>query len=187
MGSNSKATNRLAEDRSTGAPGRSIVLVGMMGVGKTTIGKRLAQRLGMPFVDADHAIEEAAGMTVAEIFARYGEPAFRDGEKRVIGRLIEGPPCVIATGGGAFATEETRNLILEKARSVWLDAPIDTLVRRVSRRSSRPLLVGRDPRSVLTELAKARNGWYAMADIHVQSDDCPHEMTVDRIVQALKL
>lgn len=165
---------------------RTIVLVGLMGVGKSTVGKRLAARLDLPFVDADHAIEEAAGLTVTEIFERFGEAHFRDGERRVITRLLEGEPKVLATGGGAFIQPETRALILDRAIAVWLDADIEVLVERVRRRSgSRPLLKNRDERTVLKELAAVRNPVYALAPIHIRSQASPHEDTVDAIVKAL--
>jgi len=164
---------------------RPVVLVGMMGVGKTSIGKRLAARLGMDFVDADEEIERAAGMSIAEIFEKFGEPYFRDGERRVIARLIEGAPKIIATGGGAFINDETRALILEQALSSWLDADIKILAERVSRRNHRPLLTGRDPVQVLTELGKIRNPIYATANMHVRSDTSPHSRTVDIILKAL--
>ncbi|EQB32081.1 shikimate kinase [Sphingobium ummariense] len=162
-----------------------IVLVGMMGVGKSTVGRRLAARLGLSFVDADEEIEKAAGMTIAEMFERYGEAHFRDGERRVIARLLDGAPKVIATGGGAFMQQETRTLILGQATAIWLDADIDVLVDRVSRRESRPLLKGKDPRVVLTELASVRNPVYAQAPIHVKSIAAPHEVAVDRIMEQL--
>ena len=164
---------------------RPIVLVGLMGVGKTTVGRRLAQRLALPFIDADEEIEAAAGMSIAEIFERYGEPFFRDGERRVIARLIDGKPKVIATGGGAFMNEETRALILDRATAVWLDADIDTLVERVKRRQTRPLLKGKDPRQVLRELAATRNPIYALAPIRVRSEPSPHDATVRAILRAL--
>lgn len=162
-----------------------IVLVGMMGVGKSTVGRRLAARLGLAFVDADEEIEKAADMSVSEIFERYGEAYFRDGERRVIARLLDGAPKVIATGGGAFMQDETRRLILDAAIAIWLDADIDILVDRVSRRDSRPLLKDRDPRTVLTELAAMRNPVYALAPIHVKSIAAPHEVAVDRIMEQL--
>lgn len=164
---------------------RPVVLVGMMGVGKTSIGKRLAARLGIGFVDADEEIERAAGMSIAEIFEKFGEPYFRDGERRVIARLIEGSPKIIATGGGAFINDETRSLIHERALSIWLDADIKILAERVSRRNHRPLLTGRDPVKVLTELGNIRNPIYATANIHVRSDTSPHSRTVDIILKAL--
>ncbi len=162
-----------------------IVLVGLMGVGKSTVGKRLAQRLGLPFVDADNEIEEAAGMPISEIFAQFGEPYFRDGERRVIQRLIDGRPKVIATGGGAFVNDATRALILAEALAVWLDADIDILVDRVGRRDTRPLLKGKDPRTVLRELAAVRNPLYAEAHVRVPSNNAPHDTTVRAILQAI--
>lgn len=165
--------------------GRSLVLIGLMGAGKSTVGRRLAARLGMDFIDADEAIETAAGMSITEIFDKFGEPAFRDGERRVIARIIAGPPCVLATGGGAFVNEETRALILRDALAVWLDADIETLVARVARRQTRPLLVGKDPRAVLTELAAVRNPLYAQAPLRVPSASTPHEVTVEAIMKAL--
>ena len=166
-------------------PDRSIVLVGMMGVGKTSVGRKLASRLKMHFVDADEEIEKAAGMPISEIFARFGEDYFRDGERRVIARLIQDRPKVIATGGGAFINEETRKLILDSAISIWLNADLDILVERVSRRSHRPLLIGKDPRQVLTELGEKRNPLYEMADIHISSDKAPVAITVGTIVKSL--
>lgn len=165
--------------------GRPIVLVGLMGVGKTTVGRRLAQRLALPFVDADHEIELAAGMTVAEIFERFGEPYFRDGERRVIQRLVDGSPKVIATGGGAFIDAGTRALILAEAIAVWLDASTDVLAERVRRRDTRPLLRGRDPRQVLAELAERRNPFYSLAHVRVGSQKAPHEATVSAILTAI--
>jgi shikimate kinase len=164
---------------------RPIVLVGLMGVGKTTVGRRLGTRLGLPFVDADHEIELAAGLSVAEIFDRYGEAHFRDGERRVIARLIDGSAKVIATGGGAFMNDATRALILDRATAVWLDADLDTLAARVSRRDDRPLLRGKDARIVLRKLAAVRNPVYALAPIHIRSQAHPHESTVDAIVGKL--
>ncbi len=164
---------------------RPVVLVGMMGVGKSSIGRKLARRLGLGFADADDEIEEAAGMKITEIFERFGEGYFRDGERRVIARLIDGTPKVIATGGGAFINADTRSLILEKAMSIWLDADLAVLVERVSRRAHRPLLNGRDAREVLTELGAIRNPIYAQANIHVRSDTSPHALTVENIIKAL--
>jgi shikimate kinase len=164
---------------------RSLVLVGMMGVGKSTIGRLLAERLGLPFVDSDDEIEKAAGMPISEMFQRYGEAEFRDGEHRVIARLIDEGPKVIATGGGAFAHEQTRSLVKERCLSIWIDADLEVLVDRVSRRANRPLLIGRDPREVLTDLAQRRNPFYAQADIHVRSDAGPHARTVNSIMEAL--
>jgi shikimate kinase len=166
---------------------RPIVLIGLMGVGKSTVGKRLAARLHLPFVDADHEIEVAAGLSIPEIFERFGEAHFRDGERRVIARLIDGNPKVIATGGGAFMQDDTRALILEKGIAVWLDADIHVLAERVGRREgSRPLLKGRDVKQALAELAAVRNPVYALAPIHVRSEPLPHDATVDAILGALK-
>ncbi len=165
--------------------GPPIVLVGLMGAGKSTVGRRLATRLALPFADADHEIEAAAGMTVAEIFDRFGEPYFRDGERRVIARLIDGRPKVIATGGGAFINEETRALILEQTTAIWLSAHPDILVERVRRRDTRPLLRGRDPHNVLSELASVRDPIYALAPIHIASNRTPHDATVAAILKAI--
>lgn len=164
---------------------RSIVLVGLMGVGKSTIGRRLAKRLGLDFVDSDSEIEQASGYSIMEIFERFGEASFRDGERRVIARLVEGPPKIIATGGGAFMDGRTRGLILERCIAVWLDADPSVLAERVSRRDSRPLLKGKDPLAVLQELAGARNPIYAEAHIHVRSQPTPHDNTVEQILEAL--
>ncbi len=165
---------------------RPLVLVGLMGAGKSTVGKRLAARLHLPFLDADNEIERAAGLKVSEIFDRFGEKEFRDGERRVIARLIDGKPKVIATGGGAFMQDDTRNLILTRAISIWLDADLDVLAERVARRDgSRPLLRNRDAREALAELAAVRNPVYALADVHVRSQPLPHEATVDTILKAL--
>lgn len=167
------------------AADRSIILVGLMGVGKSSVGRRLAHRLRMPFADADAEIETAADMTIADIFEKYGEAYFRGGERRVIARLVAGPPTVIATGGGAFINDETRALIKQKALSIWLDADIDILVSRVARRDTRPLLTGKDPAAVLSELALARNPIYAEADIHIRSNASPHSQTVQAIMKAI--
>ena len=167
-------------------PDRPIVLVGLMGVGKTTVGRRLAKRLGLAFVDADEEIERAADLTVEEVFDRFGEDYFRDGERRVIARLLEGKRQIIATGGGAFMNAETRALILEKAIAIWLDADLDTLVKRVARRDTRPLLKSGDPAQILADLAAKRNPVYATAHIHVTGNDSPHETTVEKIIEALQ-
>jgi shikimate kinase len=164
---------------------RTIVLVGLMGVGKTTVGRRLAVRLGLDFVDSDHEIEQAAGCSVSEIFERFGEPEFRDGERRVIARLIEGTPKVVATGGGAFMNAETRALILNRCIAIWLDADVDTLVERVARRDTRPLLKGKDPAVQLRKLAAERNPIYAEAHLHIRSQRLPHERTVEKILDTL--
>jgi shikimate kinase len=165
---------------------RPLVLVGMMGVGKSTVGRLLAAQLGLSFIDTDDEIERAADLSIAEIFERFGEDYFRDGERRVIARLIGEGPRVIATGGGAFINDATRTLIKEKCHSVWIDADLDILVARVSRRSHRPLLIGKDPRAVLTELLEKRAPKYAMADIRVCSDAAPHGQTVEQIMKALE-
>jgi shikimate kinase len=164
---------------------RAIVLVGLMGVGKSTVGRRLATRLRLPFVDADEEIERAAGMSITDIFERFGEDYFRDGERRVIARLIDGTPKVVATGGGAFINEETRALILRDATAVWLHAHPDVLAERVRRRDTRPLLRGRDPAQVLRDLAAVRDPLYALAPIHVSSHKAPHENTVAAILKAI--
>lgn len=165
---------------------RPIVLVGMMGVGKSTVGRRLAAMLGRGFVDADEAIEQAAQRSIAEIFEEFGEPYFRDGERRVIARLIEQEAGVIATGGGAFVDGETRALILERAIAVWIDCAIDTLVERTSRRKTRPLLKNGDPREILTKLARERREFYAQAPVRVQSVDGPHAETARTILRAIE-
>ncbi len=165
---------------------RPIALIGLMGVGKSTIGRRLAQRLNIPFVDADHEIETAAGMSISEIFERYGEETFRDGERRVISRLAAGKSKVIATGGGAFMNDQTRALLLEKCTTVWIDADIDMLAERVGRKDNRPLLKGKDARVVLRELAAVRNPVYALAPIHISSQPAPHDATVDLIMEQLR-
>jgi shikimate kinase len=167
------------------SPERSIALVGLMGAGKSTVGRRLARRLGLPFADADAEIEAAAGLSVAEIFERFGEAHFRDGERRVIARLVEGPPRVIATGGGAFMDAGTRALILARCTAIWLDGDVDILAERVGRRGHRPLLKGKDAKSLLSGLAEARNPIYAEAHIAVRTGAQPHEKVVDRIVAAL--
>lgn len=164
---------------------RSIVLVGLMGSGKSTVGRRLAQRLGMRFVDADDEIERAADTSISDIFARFGEAHFRDGERRVIARLLAGKPMVLATGGGAFINDETRALILQGSLCIWLDADIPTLVERVGRRSHRPLLRNRDAGEVLRELAAVRNPIYAEAHLRVSSASTPHDHTVRAILEAL--
>lgn len=164
----------------------TIVLVGLMGAGKSSIGRRLAQTLGLPFFDADEEVERAARRSIPEIFADLGETAFRDGERRVIARLLDGPPHVLATGGGAFMNAETRAVIAAKAISVWLKADVDVLVRRVGRKSDRPLLRDRDPREVLRNLAAERDPVYALADITVDSVEGPHTATVQAIIAALR-
>jgi shikimate kinase len=185
MASINKPEERDDAENGAHAVDRPIVLVGMMGVGKTSIGKKLSERLGVPFVDVDNEIEIAADLKVFEIFERFGESYFRDGERRVIARLLDGKPKIIATGGGAFINDETRALIKRTARSVWLNADLEILVDRVSRRTNRPLLKGKDPRATLLELGKIRGPIYAEADIHVRSDASPHAQTVDQIMKAL--
>lgn len=162
---------------------RPVVLVGMMGTGKSSIGRRLAAALHLPFVDADEAIEEAAQLSIAEIFERHGEALFRDGERRVIARLMDGERKVIATGGGAFVNPETRALILSKAITVWLDADIDTLVERTARKDTRPLLKSGDPREILTRLRDERRPAYAEAPIHITSGRGPQSRTVARVLK----
>lgn len=165
---------------------RSIVLVGLMGAGKSTVGRRLARRLGLDFVDSDDEIERAADHKISEIFDRFGETSFRDGERRVIARLIEGPPKVIATGGGAFVNDQTRTLILERCLAVWLDADLETLAERVSRRDHRPLLRGKEPLPLLRDLATRRNPLYAQAHLHIRSKPSPHEQAVEQIIKAIE-
>ncbi|MFQ5785572.1 MAG: shikimate kinase [Alphaproteobacteria bacterium] len=164
---------------------RTVVLVGLMGAGKSSIGRRLAARFGVKFIDADAEIEIAAGCTIPEIFARHGEAAFRDGERRVIARLLDAPPHVLATGGGAFLDPATRATIAERAVSVWLRADLDVLVARCARRKTRPLLEQGDPRRILADLMAERYPVYAAADIVVDSVDGPHDAVVDQIVAAL--
>lgn len=165
--------------------GRSIVMIGMMGAGKSSIGKRLAAQLGIPFADADAAIEEAAGMSIADIFVAHGEPSFRSGETRVIARLLENGPQVLATGGGAFVNPETRARIQEKGISVWLKADMEVLLRRVKRRDNRPLLKTDDPETTLTNLLAAREPYYSQANLTVMSRDVPHEIIVEEILTLL--
>ncbi|KPF55598.1 shikimate kinase [Novosphingobium capsulatum] len=168
---------------------RPVVLVGMMGVGKTTVGRKLASLLDVPFVDADEEIERAAQMPIPEIFATYGEPYFRSGERRVIARLLDGATPtrrkILATGGGAFVDPDTRRLILDKAVSVWLDSDIDTLVERVGRKDNRPLLRGGNPREILSRLREDRRAAYEQAAIHITSGNLPHGVTANRILKAI--
>jgi len=165
---------------------RTIVLVGMMGVGKSSVGRRLAGRLAIPFVDADSEIEKAAGMSIADIFARHGEPDFRSGEARVIARLLEGGPQVLAAGGGAYMNADTRAAIAAKGVSIWLSADIDVLMRRISKRKGeRPLLQTADPAETLRHLLAEREPVYALADITVQSRDVAHDTIVTDILTAL--
>jgi shikimate kinase len=164
---------------------RSVVLVGMMGAGKSSIGRRMALRLGIPFVDADAEIEKAAGMTITDIFATRGEPDFRAGEARVIARLLDGGPQVLATGGGAFMNPDTRALIADKGISVWLKAEFDVLMRRIRRRHDRPLLKTDDPAGTLRQLMSDRYPVYAQADVTINSREVPHDRIVEEIMDAL--
>jgi shikimate kinase len=164
---------------------RTVTLVGMMGAGKSSIGRRLALRLGIPFVDADVEIEKAAGMTINDIFAVRGEAEFRAGEARVILRLLEGGPQVLATGGGAFTNPDTRTAIAAKGISIWLKAEFDVLMKRIKRRHDRPLLKTADPGATLRKLMEERDPVYALADLTVQSREVMHEKIVDEIVSAL--
>lgn len=164
---------------------RTIVLVGLMGAGKSAIGRRVAQRLGLPFVDADAEIERAAGQTIEEIFASHGEAAFRDGERRVIARLLADPVHVLSTGGGAFMDPQTRELVARRGISIWLKADLDVLLRRTARRTNRPLLNQGDPAQVLAALIEKRYPVYATADLTVESTDGPPEQTVQRVLDAL--
>jgi shikimate kinase len=171
---------------SASSPRRTIVLVGLMGAGKSSIGRRLAQRLGLPFVDADKEIEAAAGCSIEEIFERLGEAAFRDGERRVILRLLDDPVHVLSTGGGAFMDPAIRARVKEVAVSVWLRADLDLLVRRVSRRNNRPLLKQGDPRDILARLIDQRHPMYAQADICVDSAEGPPDQMVQKVIDELQ-
>ena len=168
---------------------RPVVLVGMMGVGKTTVGRKLAAMIDAPFIDADEEIERAAQMTIPEIFAAYGEPYFRDGERRVIARLVgaggEVDRKVLATGGGAFVDPVTRGLILDRGISVWLDSDVDTLVERVGRKNTRPLLRDGNPREILARLRDERRPAYEQAAIHITSGQQPHQITAMKILKAI--
>ncbi|OLF78294.1 shikimate kinase [Maricaulis sp. W15] len=168
-------------------PPKTLVLIGLMGVGKTTVGRRLAHALKLDFHDADEAVEQAAGRSVAEIFEDFGEAAFREGERKVIARLLDEPPMVLALGGGAFVDEETRARVKAKATSIWLKADVETLVKRVTRRDTRPLLRDEDPESVLRALLNKREAAYAEADIHVDASGGSHQITLDAILRALDL
>jgi shikimate kinase len=164
---------------------RTIALVGLMGVGKSSVGRRLASALNLPFRDTDAEVEAAAGRSISDIFVDLGEEAFREGERRVIARLLEQPPHVLATGGGAYMTEQTRAVIKSKAVSVWLKADLDVLARRVTRKDTRPLLVGKDPVAVLQAQADARYPIYSQADIIVETGDAAHHVTVEQVINAL--
>lgn len=165
---------------------RTIALVGLMGAGKTSVGRRLAEALHLPFRDGDDEVERAAGMTVPEIFELYGETPFREAERRVITRLLNGPPHVLGTGGGAFMDPVTRALMREKALVIWLKADVDVLAKRVARKGNRPLLAGKDPHAVLTALAEVRYPVYAEADLVVESGDLPHAAVVEAVIAAIK-
>ena len=175
----------LAATKSLALDGRSVVLVGMMGAGKTSVGKRLAARLGLPFVDADAEIEAGARMTIPEIFEKFGEPYFRDGERRVIARLLEQGPLVLATGGGAFMNAATRERIAAAGVSIWLNPAFEMLLRRVRKRSNRPLLQTADPEGTLRRLLEERSPTYALADLAIESRDGPHDAVVEQILAAL--
>ena len=164
---------------------RPIVLVGLMGVGKSSVGRKVASMLDCDFVDADDEIELAAQRSIPEIFEEFGEAYFRDGERRVIARLIEESAGVIATGGGAFVDPETRTLILEKAVAVWIDADLETLVERTSRRDTRPLLRNGDPRQILSDLKAKREEFYSKAQLRVMSENGPHIQTAQAIIRAI--
>src|SRR5215472_6366260 len=166
---------------------RTVALVGMMGAGKSALGRRLAQKLDVTFKDADTEIETAAGCSISEIFARYGEPAFRDGERRVIARLLEDAPHILATGGGAFIDPDTRTRIQAKAISVWLKAPVELLLARTQRRDTRPLLRDGDPRETIERLVAEREPTYGLADLTIDSEDGPHHLAVQRILEALRV
>ena len=176
----------LAADLAVVLGRRSIVLVGMMGAGKSTIGRRMAARLRLPFLDADIEIEAAAGMSIPDIFETHGEPHFRDGEARVIARLLDNGPAVIATGGGAFMREETRARIRDKAVSIWLKADADVIMKRVKRRADRPLLQTEDPAATVSRLLEVREPVYQTADLTIWSRDVPHERIVDECIDALR-
>ena len=166
--------------------GRTIALVGLMGAGKSTVGRRLAEKLGRDFYDSDHEIEKAAGLSISDIFAKHGEADFRRGEKQVIRRLLDLRPHVLATGGGAYLDADTRDILRERAITVWLNADIETLWRRVQKRDTRPLLQRADARDHLANLALDREPFYSKADLVVHSKDGPHTHTVNAILKALQ-
>src|SRR6476619_6414435 len=165
---------------------RPVVLVGLMGVGKSTVGRRLAKRLGLAFIDGDSEIEEAVGLPWGEVFERYGEADYRDGERRLVARLVDGQVRVIATGGGVFVDPRTRQLLNERTITVWLDAPVDILAERTGRRDTRPLLKNGDRKGTLEQLAKAERQAYAEAHIHVKSGVGAHREVVEDIVRAIE-
>jgi shikimate kinase len=174
-----------AENAASCLKNKTIVLVGLMGAGKSSVGRRLAAALGLPFKDADTEIEKASNLSVSDFFEKHGEAAFRDGERKVISRLLEGSRHVLATGGGAYMDDETRALIHEKGCSIWLKADLDTLVKRCMKRNTRPLLKTGDPKQILGDLIEKRYPIYAEANITVQSAEGPHEAVVDNIIAAL--
>lgn len=180
-----KTEGRRPATTMTAPANRSVALVGMMGVGKTTVGRRLAPKLGLDFYDADEEIEKAAGMTVADLFEQHGEESFRRGEAQVIARLLSGPPIVLATGGGAMISAETRKALKQRAFTIWLKADIDIILARATRRDTRPLLRRGDPRATLERLLKEREAYYAEADVAVDSGRGPHGETVAAILAAL--
>ncbi|HZM07060.1 MAG TPA: shikimate kinase, partial [Methylocella sp.] len=186
-GETENAPDRRAEQLVQALGRRSIVLIGLMGSGKTSTGRRLAQMLNLPFADADAEIEIAAGMSISEIFAQHGESYFRDGERRVMARLLSGGPRVLATGGGAFMNEETRARIAASGISIWLKADLDVLWRRVRKRSHRPLLQGGDPEQTLRALLEQRYPVYARADITIVSRDGPQERAVEDMIEGLEV
>ena len=165
---------------------RPIVLVGLMGAGKSTVGRRLAKRLGLSFVDSDTAIEDASGLSAAEVFERFGEDDYRDGERRVVARLMDGTVRVISTGGGVFVDPQTRALLNEQAITVWLDAPVEVLADRTARRDTRPLLRNDDPKGTLERLAEEERPSYSAAHIHVKSGNGAHRDVVDAIINAVE-
>ncbi|MGA0545730.1 shikimate kinase [Brevundimonas sp. VNH65] len=179
-------TRSAARRESSALTGRTIALVGLMGAGKSTVGRRLAARLGLAFADGDDEIEKAAGMTVSDIFASLGEAAFREGEARVMRRLLEGPPIVLATGGGAMMNADTRALLKERAHTVWLRADIRVIAQRVARRDTRPLLRGKDPFQTLSAMAEVRYPHYAQADVAVDVGGGAHSQAVEAVITALK-
>jgi shikimate kinase len=164
---------------------KSIVMIGLMGCGKSAVGRRLAVRLGLPFVDADEEIEKAAGQSIEDIFTEHGEPYFREGERKVLARLMRSGPQVLATGGGAFMNADTRAAIADRGISVWLKAELPLLVRRVAKRNNRPLLKGGDPQAVMQKLMDVRYPTYALADLTVESRDVPHDVIVAEIIERL--
>lgn len=164
---------------------RPIVLVGLMGAGKSTVGRRLAKRLNLPFIDTDTAIADAAGLTAAEVFEKFGEKEFRDGERRLVARLVDGEVRIIATGGGAYVDPQTRELLNQRTITVWLDAPVEVLVDRTGRRDTRPLLKNGDPKGTLERLAEVRGPFYAEAHIRVTSGEGAHHDVVEAIISAV--